>query len=128
MFNSLWYQNLIRPIFSPPNWIFMPVWAFLYITIITAFIIYFLNKAENKKSGYIYFLIQIILNLVWSPVFFYYKNIFLAFIIIILLDIFVFLTIKKFYSINKISALILLPYFLWIIFATYLNLGYLVLN
>lgn len=128
MFNSIWYENLIRPPFSPPNQIFMPVWTFLYITILIAFILYLFKKAQNKKCGYTYFFIQIILNFAWSPVFFYFKQIFWAFIIIIFLDIFVFLTIKKFYSIQKISGLILTPYFLWIIFATYLNIGYLVLN
>lgn len=78
--------------------------------------------------GYIYFSTQLILNLLWTPAFFYLQNILLAVIIIILLDIFVVLTIKSFYKVSKISGLILIPYLIWIFFATYINIGYLVLN
>ena len=129
MFNSLWYQNLTRPPFAPPNWIFAPVWTILYITIFVALFLYILKKTDDKKvNGYIFFSIQIILNLAWSPIFFLAKNIMAAFIIIILLDIFAFLTFKKFYFISKFAGLILLPYLFWIFFATYLNFGYLILN
>ncbi len=128
MFKSAWYYNLIKPLFSPPNWIFAPMWIFLYFTIFAALSFYIFKSDQNKKSGYIYFFLQIILNLLWTPAFFSLKNIPLAFIIILLLDIFVILTIKSFYKISKISGLILIPYLLWILFATYLNFGYLLLN
>ncbi len=128
MFNSAWYNNLIKPAFAPPNSLFAPAWAFLYTTIIIALIIYISKPHNNKISGYIYFGIQLVLNLIWSPVFFGLKSMGFALVIIILLDIFVFFTIRKFYSVSKISGLILIPYFLWIIFATYLNAGYLILN
>ncbi|MBQ3641153.1 tryptophan-rich sensory protein [bacterium] len=129
MYNSDWYNLLIQPPLSPPNWLFPPVWAVLYITIIAAIIIYSIKKTQkNKLSGYIYFTLQTILNFVWSPAFFTMQNIRLALIIILLLDIFVILTIKKFYKISKISGLILIPYLAWILFATYLNAGYYILN
>ena len=60
--------------------------------------------------------------------FFYLKNVVLAFFIIILLDILVILTISRFYRVSKMAAILLVPYFVWIIFATYLNFGYLILN
>ena len=128
MINEIWYNSLIKPPFAPNDAIFAPVWTILYIVIILSFVLYFSKKEEHKNLGYVYFFIQLILNFLWVPSFFYLKNIVLAFVVIIFLDIFVFLTIKKFYSISKIAGLILIPYFFWILFATYLNLGYLILN
>ncbi len=128
MINEMWYTSLTKPPFAPNDIIFVPVWSFLYFTIIVSFLFYFFKKQEHKNLGYVYFLIQLMLNFLWAPSFFYLKNIVLAFVVIIFLDIFVFLTMKKFYSISKVAGLILLPYFLWILFASYLNLGYLILN
>ena len=128
MFKSVWYYNLTKPPLAPPDWIFPPVWSILYFSMLVALLLYLFKSAQNKKSGYIYFAVQLILNLLWAIVFFYLKNMFLALIVIILLDIFVILTIKSFYKVSKISGLILIPYLIWILFATYLNIGYLVLN
>ena len=128
MFKSVWYYNLTKPPLAPPEWIFLAVWSILYFSMLVALLLYLFKPAQNKKSGYIYFAVQLILNLLWTPAFFYLQNIILALIVIILLDIFVILTIKSFYKVSKISGLILMPYLLWILFATYLNIGYLVLN
>ena len=128
MFKSVWYYNLTKPPLAPPDWIFPTVWSILYFSMLVALLLYLFKPAQNKKSGYIYFAVQLILNLLWTPAFFYLQNIVLALIVIILLDIFVILTIKSFYKVSKISGLILMPYLLWILFATYLNIGYLVLN
>lgn len=128
MYNSDWYNSLIKPFLSPPDRVFLPVWTVLYITILISFILYFINPNKNKKSGYIFFFVQLVLNLSWSFVFFKFKSISGGLIIIFLLGVFIFLTIKKFYSVSKISGLILIPYFLWVLFAAYLNLGFLILN
>ena len=128
MFTSAWYNSLTKPFLSPPNWVFGPVWTVLYVTIFISIVLYIIKPAENKTLGYIYFVAQIILNLSWSPVFFMAQNSFAALIIVVLLDIFILLTILKFYSVSKTAGLILIPYFLWALFATYLNLGYLLLN
>ena len=128
MFKSVWYYNLTKPPLAPPDWIFPPVWSILYFSMLVALLLYLFKPTQNKKSGYIYFIAQLILNLLWTPAFFYLRNIVLALIVIILLDIFVILTIKSFYKVSKISGLILIPYLIWILFATYLNIGYLVLN
>lgn len=128
MFNSKWYHNLIRPYLAPPDWLFKPVWIFLYITIFTALVLFYKSPSPNKKAGYFCFAVQILLNLIWPFVFFGMKKIAIGLAIIVLLDIFVFLTVKKFYSASKASAYTLLLYFLWILFATYLNIGYLILN
>ena len=129
MYNSIWYDNLMKPIFNPQAWIFPPVWIFLYATLLLALILYIISPARgNRIRGIAYFIVQMILNIIWSPVFFYYKNIGLALIVIILLDIFVVITIKRFYKISKTAGIILIPYLCWIIFATYLNAGFFILN
>ena len=129
MYNSVWYNNLIRPFLAPPSYIFTPVWIVLYLSIIIALILYITTfSIKDKKIGYIFFTIQLLLNLMRSPIFFGMQNILLALIIILLMDVFLVLTIKKFYSISKLSGLILIPYLIWILFATYLNIGYFVLN
>lgn len=128
MYNSDWYNSLIKPFLSPPDGVFLPVWTVLYITILISFILYFINPNKNKKTGYIFFFVQLVLNLSWSFVFFKFKSISGGLIIIFLMGVFIFLTIKKFYSVSKISGLILIPYFLWVLFAAYLNLGFLILN
>lgn len=128
MYNSDWYNSLIKPFLSPPDGVFLPVWTVLYITILISFILYFTNPNKNKKSGYIFFFVQFVLNLSWSFVFFKFKSISGGLIIIFLMGVFIFLTIKKFYSVSKVSGLILIPYFLWVLFAAYLNLGFLILN
>lgn len=128
MYNSDWYNSLIKPFLSPPDGVFLPVWTVLYITILISFILYFINPNKNKKSGYIFFFVQFVLNLSWSFVFFKFKSISGGLIIIFLMGVFIFLTIKKFYSVSKVSGLILIPYFLWVLFAAYLNLGFLILN
>ena len=128
MLDYIWYFSLTKPYLTPPAWIFAPVWSFLYLTIAFSFVLYFLKKDENKGPGYLYFLVQMILNLIWTPVFFGTKNILLALIVIILMDVFIILTIKKFYEVRKFAGLILIPYLIWTLFATYLNFGYFILN
>lgn len=128
MFNTLWFDTLIKPPFNPPAWIFTPVWIILYGMIFVSLLLYTIKPARNKMRGYIYFIIQMVLNLAWSPVFFLLHNITLALIIIILMDLFVLLTIKRFFAVSKLAGMILIPYLLWILFATYLNAAFLILN
>ena len=129
MFNTIWYDTLAKPFLTLPSEVFAPAWIILYITILASLIVFTITKTRrNKIKGYTCFLIQLLLNIAWAPVFFTMENIVLALIIILLLDIFVILTIKEFYKISQISAGILLPYLIWIIFATYLNIGILILN
>ena len=129
MYNSQWYNSLTKPVFAPASSVFTPAWIFLYTTIIISLILFiFTNSEINKKAGYIYFSIQMILNIIWSPVFFGLQDILSALIIILFLDVFTVLTIIEFYKVSKIAGLVLIPYFLWLLFATYLNFGYLILN
>lgn len=129
MMNLDWYNMLNKPPFTPPSYIFAPVWFVMYILILISYIIFLkTNTTESKISANIMFYIQLILNFLWSPVFFYMKNIQLSFVIICLLFISIILTILFFYRISKPAALLLIPYLIWVSFAIYLNYGFLVLN
>ena len=129
MFDSNWYLSLNKPLLSPPNWVFSPVWALLYLSMFISLFLYAKKQAyKNKSRGYILFFTQLFINFTWTPAFFGLKNITLALAIIILLDILVLLNIIEFYKISKSAGRFLIPYFIWIIFATYLNFSYLLLN
>ena len=129
MYNTICYSELNKPFLTPPAWVFPPVWIILYALIFAALIVYTIKcKRCNKLKGYVVFVLQMLFNLLWSPVFFALNNISLALGIVIILDILVFLNIYYFSKVSRTSGILLLPYFLWICFATYLNLMFLVLN
>lgn len=118
-----WYQTLIKPPFSPPNWIFGPVWTTLYILMgISLYLVW------GKRRIPMIFWIQLILNAAWSIIFFGMRNPALAFADIVVLWIAIFLTMKAFHPISKLAAYLLIPYFLWVSFASILNLSIWMLN
>ena len=129
MYNFTWYQSLIKPPLAPPSWLFSPVWIVLYITMGISLYLYARKPCGKSKAwGYVLFFTQILVNLSWTPAFFGLKNIAFALALVILLDILVLLNIIEFFKVSKSSARCLIPYFIWILFATYLNIGYLILN
>lgn len=129
MINLEWYATLNKPLLTPPDWIFSPAWIVLYITIFVSLIIFTTTVTRKGKiKGYVLFILQLLLNILWTPVFFVFKNVGLALVIIILLDVLVYFTIKNFYKVSKQAGIILLPYFVWILYATYLNAGIYFLN
>ena len=129
MLDLTWYTTLEKPALTPPVWVFAPAWIFLHITIFAALLLFTVTRTRKSKiMGYTYFILQVILNILWTPSFFILNNPALALIDIIALDIFVLLNIIEFYKISKFSGLLLIPYLLWLIFATYLNAGILILN
>lgn len=118
-----WYATLNKPFFSPPNWIFGPVWTTLYILMgISLYLVW------KKRPIPMVFWVQLTLNAVWSIFFFGLKNPKLAFVDVIALWIGIFLTIKAFYKINKPAGNLLLPYIAWVSFASLLNLAIIILN
>ncbi len=125
-----WYATLNKPFFNPPNWIFAPVWTILYILMgISAGIVW--SKGFYHKwvqTAMYHFLFQLLLNGLWSIVFFGYKNPGLALLVILALIILLLLTIKWFKVVNKSAALLLLPYLMWVLFATVLNFSIWQLN
>lgn len=118
-----WYAALKKPSFSPLNWLFGPVWTALFILMgISLFLIW--RKGLNYPSvkiPLIIFGVQLLLNILWSFLFFTLKSPLAGFIEIILLWILILITILLFYPTSKTTAVLLLPYILWVSFASILN-------
>jgi len=120
---SSWYAFINKPSFSPPNWLFAPVWTLLYILMsIAAFLIWQKRDNPKAKQALRFYGTQLILNALWSIIFFGMHNPGLAFLEIIFLWSFILITLIKFYQINKIAGLLFIPYLLWVSFALILNL------
>ncbi len=125
-----WYVYLNKPFFSPPNWIFGPVWSFLYLLMgISLFLVW---ESKNKKGAIRkagkYFFLQLGLNTAWSLVFFGLKNPTFAFLEILILWASILATIRIFLNINRTAGTLLLPYLAWVSFATVLNFAIVLLN
>lgn len=127
---SSWYSTLAKPFFNPPNYLFGPVWTLLYILMgISLYIIWTKKSNPKQKKFAIYlFAIQLILNTLWSILFFGLQNPLLAFIEIIFLWAAILLTIINFKKISKPAAYLLIPYILWVSFAAILNFSLYYLN
>lgn len=125
-----WYANLNKPSFSPPSFLFGPVWTILYFLMgISAFLVWREGtKKEKVMRGLVYFLIQLFFNFIWSILFFGLHQPLLAFFDIIVMLMFIFLTIIQFNKISKTASYLLIPYLLWVSFASILNLSIVVLN
>ena len=126
-----WYMPLKKPKLNPPNWIFGPVWTLLYISIGFSGYIFWSEKKEfssNDIAAWFFYFFQIFLNLIWTPIFFGLNYLLVAGIDIILLDIMTLINIILFCQKNVLSGCILIPYFCWISFATYLNFSIWYLN
>lgn len=125
-FNSVntWYQTLNKPFFNPPPWIFGPVWTILYLVMGVS-----LYLARNtKKISLQWFWTQLVLNSLWSMLFFWLKSPTFALLEIILLWLAILMTIKSFWHHNRIASWLLLPYLMWVTFASILNLFIVLLN
>ena len=122
--NTDMYKTLIKPPLAPPSFIFPIVWSIIYILM---GISYYLYKKYTSNDSKVYY-IQLIVNLLWSIIFFGLKNYFLSVIWIILLDILIIKMILEFNKINKTSLYLNIPYLIWSLFATYLTIGIYILN
>lgn len=118
------YENMERPPFSPPGVVFPIVWTILYILMgIAAYLIWSKKDALGRKEALRIYGIQLFLNFLWAPVFFKLGQPTLAFVILVLLWITIFVMIGAFQKIDKKAAWLLVPYLLWVSFAGYLNLA-----
>ena len=126
-FKEPWYSSITKPSFSPPDWIFAPVWTTLYLMMTIA--IWFFWHSKNKDINTIYiYLIHLIFNTTWSVVFFVFHNIFLAFLVLIVLIVLIILLIVRFKRVNMLSYYLMIPYLLWCCFALTLNINLILLN
>lgn len=121
------YNSLVQPSWAPPSFLFPIIWTILYILMGISYGILKSNSLLDAKTSNIYYL-QLFVNALWSIFFFIFKWRLFAFFWILLLIVLVYLMIKRFYSRNKVAGLLQLPYLLWIIFASFLNLTVYLLN
>jgi tryptophan-rich sensory protein len=119
-----WYlTDLVKPSFNPPSWIFGPVWTLLFFLMGIAFYLVW-----TKKNNLFWFWVQLILNILWSFLFFGLHSPWLAFYEIAFLWIAIIITVIKFWSYNKKAGILLLPYLAWVSFASFLNFSIARLN
>ena len=125
-----WYAGLEKPFFTPPNWLFAPVWTILYFLMGIAAGLVWAKGSHHKwvKTALYHFGAQLIVNGLWSIVFFGLKSPGIALLVIGLLLYLIFKTIYWFKIVNKPSAYLLYPYVAWVSFASFLNLGIYYLN
>lgn len=125
-----WYPTLQKPWFTPPDWVFAPVWITLYLLMgISLYLVWKeALKGKDIKKPIIFFTVQLLLNAAWSPIFFGLKNPLMGLLVIIALIIFIVPTIYYFYKLRKEAGLLLIPYVVWVAIATGLNYAILILN
>lgn len=116
-----WYSALEKPFFTPPDWLFAPVWTFLYVLMsISATLVWRSGHTETRNALGI-FSVQLILNALWSWAFFGLRSPFVGLIEIIFLWIAILVTIKAFFRISRTAGYLLIPYILWVTLALLLN-------
>ena len=127
---TTWYAAIEKPAFTPPNWLFAPAWVTLYLLMgISASLVWRRGLADTKiRTALLVFLAQLVLNVLWSVVFFGLESPLYGAIVIAVLWIAIILTIIKFFRISTPAGALLLPYIGWVTFAATLNVSILILN
>lgn len=124
-----WYAGIEKPFFSPPNWLFGPVWVALYALMgIAAYLVWQKRQTAGAKQGLWLYLVHLAANALWSVIFFGLQNPGLAFVEILILWALILAVIWRFYKIRKTAGLILIPYIAWVTFAAFLNFAIWQLN
>lgn len=125
-----WYTTLNKPFFAPPNWIFGPVWTILYFLMGVSFYLIWKQGWHKQaiKTAIWFFLAQLMVNFVWSPIFFGLQSPPAGLIVIVTLGVLIVITMKNFFPLSRTASYLLIPYLLWVSFATALNAAILVLN
>ena len=129
--SSSWYKSLNQSPLTPPSWVFPIAWTTLYILIIASGVVFLSSpttttiSAGVRSTGFFYYCAAWVLNLSWSQIFFRFQRPDLSFVVILGMLAFIALNIRAFYPVSRLAAYLLVPYMLWVSFATYLN-GYIV--
>jgi len=118
-----WYTALRKPGWTPPNWLFVPVWTLLFILMGLALylVIRHTHSRRRRWLALILFGLQLALNILWSILFFGQRHVLLALGELLILWLAIVATVLSFYGINRRAAYLLLPYLLWVSFAAFLN-------
>lgn len=122
----VFYQSLDKPFFAPPNWIFPIVWTILYLIM---GISYYLVRSKDDSDIYKHiFNLQLFFNLLWSIIFFIFEQLLLSCLWIVVLDILIIVMILLFSKVDKKAGFLQIPYLVWTLFATILNISIFILN
>ncbi len=123
------YTSFVKPPLSPPGWLFGVIWPILYLLMgIAAYIIYQSPETLDRKKAITLYWVQLLVNFLWPIVFFRFEWYWISVVVILLLDILVLMTTIWFCKIKKVAGYLMMPYLLWVLFATYLNIAIAVLN
>lgn len=122
-FQSLsgWYKKLKKPSINPPNWIFGPVWTSLYFLMGVSLYLILNQSSQMNFPAILMFSFQLLLNVLWSGIFFFLKKPKYAFFEVVLLWFAIIYTIFLFYPLSRLASLLLIPYLAWVSFASILN-------
>lgn len=130
-----WYADAAKPFWNPPNFLFGPVWTVLYTLMsVAAWLVWMRRDRPGTRAALFAYVAQLVLNAVWTPVFFgAYPLIgpaalWIAVVIILALDVAILVTMLRFFPVSRTATWLLLPYWAWVLFATTLNAGLAVLN
>ena len=119
---ATWYPNVVKPSWNPPNWIFAPVWSLLYFMMaVASWLVWKADRILVTRPALAWFGFHLMLNALWSLLFFGMKRFDLAMIEIVLLWLSIVISIFLYYRFSKIAAMLLLPYCVWVTFASCLN-------
>jgi benzodiazapine receptor len=125
-----WYARLQKPSFAPPNWLFAPMWISLYLLMALAAYLVWRKGLGSRgvRLALAVFLVQLLLNALWSPVFFGLRAPLAGAVVIVVLWLAILLTMVLFWNISRPAAWLLLPYLLWVSLASALNISIYLLN
>ena len=117
---SEWYTELNKAPWTPPGWVFGAAWSFIMVCF-GVYMAYLWPATENKNLLLGLFIVQLILNIGWNPVFFYYHNAFAGLLIISALTLLIGYMLFVYYPTLKLKSILIAPYFIWLLIATSLN-------
>ena len=125
-----WYATLKRPSFTPPNWLFAPVWTALFVLMgVSAFLVWRNGLSDRRVIiALSVFIVQLVFNMLWSAAFFGLRSPLAGLIVIVVLWVAILFTIMSFFRVSVIAGILLVPYILWVSFAAVLNTSIFVLN
>lgn len=124
-----WYATLTKPLWTPPNWLFAPVWSVLYVLMAFAAWVYWRSTAPGRRGWpWVVFFVQLALNLLWSVLFFGLRSPAMALVDVVLLWIAIAATAAGFLRSSRLAAGLMLPYLAWVSFAAILNAGLWAMN
>ena len=122
------YADLVKPPLSPPGWLFPVVWSILYLLMGYASYRIYTSNSPQKQQALLFYGAQLLLNFLWSPVFFGLGWLLVAFFILAAMWVLILITANQFSKIDKLAGDLLIPYLLWVAFAGYLNFSFFLLN